>query len=340
VRVTCEVSTKDRYEVLSQALLSLALQTTKDFSVIIFDDADEPPRSADALVQRYPAYGEVFQLFQEFKIPWQVVYGQKRGQHFNHQAAQKIATTEWIFRFDDDEVLEPDVLGRLLEHAREDVGAVAGLVLPPGPLPISPDAANVITDLNRPNIQWFTQPPRVVEVDHLHSTFLYRRGLVDYELSLSPAAHREETLFTYELKRKGYKLLVDTSVVTWHFRAATGGIRSHHHPEYWENDEKIFQSKLLEWGVNCEAAKPIVLDCGRGDHVIVKSLLPRLKEKHGKLIIASCFPDILNGEEQISIDEARQRWGNLDRFSIYRWCIEHNWTGNLVTAFEKMYELE
>lgn len=340
INVTAEVSTKNRYEVLSQALLSLALQSFKPQHLYIFDDSENPPRDANELVQKFPAYGQVFQLFQEYKIAWEWKYAEKRGQHYSHQAAQKIAKTDWVFRFDDDEVLEPDVLKRLVYHVREDVGAVGGLVLPPQPLSLPPEAANIISDLGRPNIQWFTQPPRVVEVDHLYSSFLYRRGLVDYELSLSPAAHREETLLTYGLKRKGYKILVDTSVITWHFRAATGGIRSHHDPNFWEQDERIFQSKLLEWGVNCEPTKPIVLDSGRGDHVIVKSLLPRLKEKYGKILLATCFPDIFEGEPQISIAEAYQRFGNLERFSIYKWCIDHQWTGNLVEAHERMYGLE
>jgi hypothetical protein len=184
--------------------------------------------------------------------------------------------------------------------------------------------------------------PRVVEVDHLHSTFLYRRGVADYEPSLSPAAHREETLFTYELKRKGYKLLVDTSAVTWHFRSPTGGIRSHHDPGFWNHDENIFAQKLLDWGVVIpRPEKIVVLDAGRGDHLMVKKLLPKFKAKYPDVLIASCFPEIMDGDvPQISIGEARRNLGNLENHSIYGWCQAHNWTGNLVDAFAKMYDLE
>ncbi len=336
MRVTCEISTKDRYDVLSQALLSLALQTHRDFDIIIFDDTDNPMD-----LRELPAYQSVFHLFNHYGIGWQVVYGRRLGQHHNHQWAQELAKTDWIFRFDDDEVLELDVLEKLIGNIREDVGAVAGLVLPPAPSPVPKDAANIISDLNRPNVQWFKQAPQLLEVEHLHSTFLYRRGIANYELSLSPAAHREETLFTHEIKRKGFKLIVDTEAVTWHFRAGQGGIRTHqHHPEHWDSDEKIFNSKLQEWGVGCEPTKIIVCDMGRGDHCIVRKLLPRLKEKYGKLILATCYPDIFNGEvEQISIAEAKNRLGNIERLSIYKYCIDHNWTGNLVTAFENLYGL-
>jgi Glycosyl transferase family 2 len=342
INVTAYVSTKNRHELLAMALLSVALQSRKPNACIVFDDSDQPPKDANELVERFPAFGEVFQLFQEYQIAWEWKFGTKQGQHFNHQAAQEIAKTDWLWRIDDDEVAEPDVLEKLLSRVEIGVGAVGGLVLPPGPLPVPSDAANLITDLNLPNVQWFKQPPKLLEVDHLHSSFLYRRGLVHYELSLSPAAHREETLFSYSLKRKGYKVLVDTSAVTWHFRAPTGGIRSHTDPGFWNHDENVFCQKLLDWGVVIpRPEKIIVLDAGRGDHVIIKKLVPKIKKRYPDCLIASCFPDILNGDiPQISIGEARRNLGNLENHSIYGWCEKNNWTGNLEDAFSKMYDLE
>jgi glycosyltransferase involved in cell wall biosynthesis len=335
VKVTCCVPTKARHDTLPLTLLAIAFQTHKEIGVIVVDDNDPPTD-----LRNLPAFQSIFHLFNERHIPWQVVFGRKLGQHHSHQMVQEMATTDWIWRVDDDEVPELNVLERLLAVAlrEEKVGAVGGLVLPPSPSEVPDNAQNLISDLNLPNVQWFRHPThRILDVEHLHSTFLYRRGIEKYNLFLSPAAHREETLFTYGIKRQGYKLLVDTGSITWHFRALTGGIRSHQNAKFWEADERIFQSQLAEWGINSEPVKPVVLDCGRGDHVIVKSLLPRLKEKYGKLVLATSFRDIFEGEEQISIAEAYQRFGPLDRFSIYRWCIDHNWTENLVTAFEKLY---
>jgi glycosyltransferase involved in cell wall biosynthesis len=340
--VTAVVCTKNRHGILPQALLSIVLQTVKPEHLIILDDSEEQFGSADALVQRYPAYGEIFQLLQEFKISWQVVFGERRGQHCLHQAAQEIAKTDWLWRIDDDEVAEPDVLAKLLSRVEIGVGAVGGLVLSPSPLPCPDNAANIISDLNLPNVQWFKQSPKLLEVDHLHSTFLYRRGIANYELSLSPAAHREETLFSYSIKRKGFKVLVDTSAVTWHFRAPTGGIRSHTDPGFWNHDENVFGQRLLDWGVvKPRPEKIIVLDAGRGDHVIIKKLVPKIKKRWPDCMVASCFPDILNGDlPQISIQEARRNLGNLENHSIYGWCEKNNWTGNLEDAFSKMYDLE
>lgn len=337
MRVTIGIPTKNRYDKLVMTLQALAFQMHQEMHIIIIDDSDNPTD-----LRTIPVYQNVFELFNAHGITFELEYGQKRGQHLSHQRIQEKATTDWIWRIDDDEIPEPDVLHALLFNALTwpNVGAVGGLVLHPNPADLPTTCVSSITDPNQ-NVQWFRHPvEHTFEVDHLHSTFLYRRGVVKYNPFLSPAAHREETLFTYDLKRQGLRILVDTSVKTWHFRDGQGGIRSHMNPQFWEDDEKLFISKLAEWGVTGDTTKYIVLDAGRGDHILVKSLLPRLKEKYPKIVAATCYRDIFNGDiEQISIAEARMRLGNLDRFNVYRWCQEHNWTGELAGAYEKMLEL-
>lgn len=337
MQVTCGVPTKDRYDSLVLTLAALAFQTYKDFHIIIVDDSDQPKD-----IREIPTYLAVFELLRSQQITWQVVYGRKMGQHYSHQMVQDISRAKWIWRVDDDEVPEQTTLEQLVSYTNTcpELGAVAGLVLPSIPTTVPANANNIISDVNLPNLQWFKPSKNGVHsVEHLHSTFLYRRGIARYELALSPAAHREETLFTHEIFRAGYKLLIDPSIVTWHFRSNHGGIRSYQDVRFWEEDDKLFQDKLQEWGVNTVPCKSVVLDCGRGDQVIVKSLIPRLKEKYGRLVMAVCNNDIFEGEdvELISIAEAKLRFGNLDRFNIYRWCIDHNHDREIVHAFEEMY---
>ena len=89
-----------------------------------------------------------------------------------------------------------DVLEKYLRLMTDDVGAVGGTVLTKG---YGGEGSNRMEHIySAPNIQW-SVGKGVVEVDHLHSTFLYRANIVDYNLELSPVAHREETIFTYEL---------------------------------------------------------------------------------------------------------------------------------------------
>jgi glycosyltransferase involved in cell wall biosynthesis len=342
MRVTVGIPTKNRYDSLAATLLSLALQTHKEFDVIIVDDSDERKD-----LRELPAFQSILQLFNHFKIGWQVIWGRKLGQHYSHQLVQDIAKTEWIWRIDDDEVAEPNVLHDLVQYAvvaGHKIGAIGGLVLPPDPQPCPLNAANVISDLNLPSLQWFIPIRKGAEsVQHLHSTFLYRKGIANYELGLSPAAHREETIFTHELYLRGHGLIVDFDIVTWHFRAAHGGIRSHQDVRFWEEDEKLFQDKLREWGIHSVPCKTIVIDGGRGDQVLLKSLLPALREKYGRLVIACCNNDIFEGEpdvELISIADAKVRLGNIDRFNVYRFMIDHNWKGQMRDAFAALYGVD
>jgi hypothetical protein len=333
--VTCGIPFKDRLDILSNTLMSLVYQTVKPGEIILVDDSDEPKD-----LRQMQQYGNIFQLLDYHKIAWRVIWGRKMGQHHSHQIVQEEAKYNLIFRIDSDEIAEPNVIETLVKHMDDPkVGAVGGLVpqnCPPPPLPSN--AANIITDLNVPNLQWFQHPDSTVKgVDHLTSSFLYRKGIVKFDLNLSKAAFREETLFCYELKRKGYKLLIDPNVITWHFRAPS----RHQNIVDWENDDKLFYSKLSEWGILGEKIKYIILNVGKGDHCVFKKLIPELKKKYDKIILGTCFKDVFEDDnvEQISIAEAGQRLGDLERFNIYKFMIDTNHKDSLENAFRKFYEI-
>ncbi len=347
--ITVGICTRDRYDILSATLVSVALQTYSDIEIIVADDSEGRIDPREHL-----AYQHVFNLLNFKKIPFHWLYGDRKGQHHLHQAIQEAAKGDFIYRIDDDEVAEPDVLAKLaawITHPQ--VGAVGGLV-PQGPLQPEPliskdwpvTANGLLADLGAPNLQWFSHGNRSmpIEVEHLHSSFLYRKGIAKFELGLSPAAHREETIFTGDIFKAGYKILIEPSAVTWHMRASTGGIRSHQmSPKFWDHDEKIFQERLKTWGITPTAeTKYIVADMGMGDHVVFKSLIPELQAKYPKLIIAATFPDILEdkGLELISIAEAKRRLGDLGRHNIYVFMTDHAWTGSLRDAMKKFYGIE
>ena len=338
-RVTCGLPTKNRHRSLAQTIQSVVFQTYPELDLIIVDDSESPVD-----LREDPMFQNLFRLMNERKMDWRVIYGPKLGQHICHQIIQDEARTELIWRIDDDEIAEPNVLASLVWEMRTkgNVGAVGGLVLTPPPA-VLPNSlkTNLIAQPDN-NVQWYSTngSEQDISVEHLHSTFLYRKGIARYETGLSPAAHREETLFTHEIKRAGYDLWVIPLVRTWHLRAGYGGIRSHQNPQFWVDDEKLFQTKLAEWVVTQEKTKVCVLDCGKGDHIVFKSILPLLRAKgYKRIIVASCYDDVFKGWdiELISIADAIARYGNIDRFNIYRWCIDHNWKESLGKAFEGMY---
>jgi GT2 family glycosyltransferase len=280
------------------------------------------------------------------KIDWKVEFGAKKGQVLNHQRALVESSGDLIWRLDDDNIPECDCLenlARLLE-SNEAIGAVGGLVLDPKiPIRECKLASNKIEDIFLGlNQQWFRQY-KIFEVDHLYSTFLYRKsaGEHGYNMNLSPVGHREETLFSYGMKQNGWLLYVHPDAITWHYRFPFGGIREGRKIQF-EHDEKIFREVLRDIKFNDYWIA--VLDNGIGDHIVFKKLLPDIRSKFAgkKIIIMACYQNVFEGcpETVVGLDEAKLIYGNLDIFNVYQFMIQHNWKGTLEQAYRKMYSLD
>lgn len=342
--VTVGIPTKNRYESLALTLTSIAMQTHPPVEVIIVDDSDEPKD-----LRTLEGFHYLFALMHSKGINVKVKFGLKKGQHFSHQIVQDEAMGELVFRIDDDEIAEPDVIRRLVGtfsrlSKNQTVGAVAPAVLIPIPEPLRPGLRNTIKGIDtKPNAQW-QKGTGVTEHEHLYSCFLYRKGIVSFDTTLSTVAHREETIFTHSLFKKGYKLFVDHDAEVHHFRANGGGIRTFQHsPQLWESDEQIFRNYLNVWGY-ADDRKIVVLDNGLGDHYAFLNILPELREKNkGKeIVIAACFEGVFQDEPDvklISIAQAKVLFGNIDPYNVYRFMESNNWTDGrtLVDAYRALY---
>ena len=311
--VLCSIPTRGRYDTtLHLAIASVITQTRKVDKLIIFDDNDEPRDLRQNQVYQY-----LFQMMDAKGINWEFVFAEKKGQHFSHQRANMMGY-DWVWRIDDDTIAEPDVLEKLLAVTGPKVGAVGGAILTP-PLFNHTNASGKIEDINTSaNLQW-NYITHTQSIDHLHCSFIYRAGIQDYDLSLSRVAHREETLFTYGLKKRGYEILI-TPCVTWHLKNKEGGIREGQR-EMFEHDERIFllRDKTI-----------VVLDNGLGDHIVFKHVLKDIKDP----VVFSCYPDIVPGG---SIGEAQTLIGDLTPYNIYMKMDAWNWKGSLEDAFRKLY---
>lgn len=337
--VTACISTKDRYNTtLPLAIMAVANQTKKVDKFLIFDDGEQKDLRKDSL------YQNIFATLNNKGIQWEVVFGQRKGQVANHQIALQMAQTEWIWRLDDDNIPERDCLEKLIAVADEKTGAVGGHI----PFPTMPTrrprlASNKLEDIYLGmNVQWF-QGNGVEEVEHLYSSFIYRKraGAHGYCKELSIVGHREETIFTHEMKRAGWKLLYNPEAVTLHFREGTGGIRSFSgNKALWDSDEQVFRKKMEEWGVSPRPTKLMVLNNGLGDHIVFRSILPEIREKYGfnRLVLGCCFTDVFEDDkdlEIISIGDASVM-ANLDDFNIYKWMWDRGWSRSLQDAFRMM----
>lgn len=321
-QILCSISTKGRtHTTLPLAIQSIINQTKQIDKLVIFDDNDNPEDVRGNVV-----YSNLFRIMDLKGIAWEWLFAGKKGQHHNHQIANTMGY-KWVWRMDDDTIAEPDVLEQLWQRANDvdKIGAVGGSILTPS-WDCSPrKATGRIENIDiEPNIQWgYIEQGKYV--DHLHCSFLYRAGVYDYNTGLSKVAHREETLFTYGLVQRGYKVAVIEDCITWHLKNPEGGIRSDNNAALYEHDEQIFRNTI-----NVGSKTIVVLDNGMGDHIVFKKVLKDLKDP----VIFSCYRDIIPGR---SISEAKQLYGSLDRWNIYKKMDEWNWKGSLEDAFRKMY---
>ena len=320
--ILCSISTKGRYfTTLPLAIAAVINQTQLPKRLVIFDDNDDPQD-----MRKENIYANFFQIMDLKGIEWEWLWAGKRGQHYNHQLANQMPF-EWVWRVDDDTIPEPNVLETLARHCAPTVGAIGGTICTPSwkmdPVDVTGKIENIY---NEPNIQWFPIK-KIQEVDHLHCSFLYRAGVADYNLGLSKVAHREETLFTYELIQRGYKNLVVPDATTWHLKSPTGGIRDTHYTELFDHDERIFQNTL-----DMRDQTIVVLNNGMGDHIMFKPVLKDIKNP----VVFSCYPDIIPGR---SIQEAKDLFGDIEQWNIYRKMDQWRWTQSVELAFRKLYNV-
>lgn len=320
-KVLCSVATRGRYfTTLPLTLNAIINQTQKPDKLVIFDDNDEPQDMRKELVYSY-----FFQMLDIKGIAWEWRYAAKKGQHYSHQTANTMGF-DWVWRVDDDAIPEPNVLENLFKWTKiGNVGAVGGSILTPPNLPDTSQVTGLIDKIDQePNVQWNFINERM-DVDHLHCSFLYRAGVVDYNLGLSRVAHREETLFTYGLKSKGYRILAVPKANTWHMKNPQGGIRSETSQSMYAHDELIFRNIL-----NVRDQTIVVLNCGLGDHIVFSKVLPKIKNP----LVFTCYTEVVPGR---SIAEAQSLFGNIDQWNIYKKMDEWHWTQSLEKAFERMY---
>lgn len=318
--ILCSIATRGRYFTTLPVVLSAVInQTRSPDKIVIFDDNDEPKD-----MRSEPLYQQLFWQMAAKGIQWEWLFAEKKGQHHIHQRANLMGY-DWVWRVDDDAVPESNVLENLAKHIADDVGAVGGSVLNPPHMPEVLQSSGTIAKINEePNIQWGLIND-VKDVEHLYCSFIYRAGVCDYNLGLSRVAHREETLFSWSLHHKGYKLKVVPNAVTWHLKNPAGGIRDGSTMEMFEHDEFIFRNTIEFQGKTV-----VVLNCGLGDHIVFSRVLPDIKDA----VVFGCYPEIL---PCLPIAHAEQLFGDLERFNVYAKMAQWNWKGSLEDAYRKLY---
>lgn len=324
---------------------SLLSQTVRLDQIIIYDDCD-PTYDWQHDERWQCSYARA----ERSCIPITMIDGYAKGQVRNHEIARSTIASDYIWRIDDDEVAEPDVLQKMLNTFEPDVAAVAPLVLDPrNNMPHHPLVSSQIEDIiTHDNIQWFAYSGPAREVDHLYSSFTYKRSYANHSyLKLSPVGHREETVFTYGFKQAGYRNMVCDAVI-WHNRDTRTGIHANpaFHQVYQQHDEQIFHQYMQNAGVQFTKIFPIFCGHGIGDAEVLARVIPDIIEKYGRdhKIIISCRPnspqwEIMSQFDVTMIDSAIGNVKGFGQLSIYSWMDEHNWNSSVEDAYRQLYKL-
>lgn len=349
--LTVEISTKNRYEILSHALMSIAQQTLKPQRVMILDDSDKDKWTD---IRKFPIYVNILNLFEKYKIKWEVFLTPQHGQVKNHIFAIQNATTKYIHRLDDDNILNNDVLEKLYNILESDskIGGAASYVEHPDKNFPECCVSPYLEDVLYKYALQFYKFEGIRECQHFYSTFMARVdvGRNCYPTDLSKIGHSEESQFSAKLFRKGYKLMVCGDCTTYHLRAPFGGIRTYNTQKdvgMWEEDGKIFREKLKAWEIKTNEYFLIVLDGGIGDNFAFKHIFNEIKERNfgKKFIVATVYPDFWakekeEGVEIVSIEAAKIFAGDIEKYSPYALGFKLDGSLSLLDCYRKIYGLE
>jgi len=250
--ITVIISTRGRYHTtLPLCLMSILNQSYSPIEVILVDDNDVKE------FYNIPINKEILKLFKLKNIDFSYFHGESKGQVYAQKIGIDNSKTDWIFRTDDDNILESNVLEILSGNINEKVGALSGIIISNiynklRKIEIHGDIYNKIEDIYSSfNIQMCgNQDNKIKKVEHLYSNYLFKKDIIksDITLDFSPAGHREDTVFTHEIYRKGYDLVVNPKCIIYHLNEQKGGNRTHQNEQTNINEKKFIQ-KMKDWGV-------------------------------------------------------------------------------------------
>lgn len=332
-----EISSKDRYfTTLPLTIESILMSTILPRKITLFLDGEKTE------LNQNPLWQYLINLATLKGVWLDIFFSNQVGQTKNHEQARLAADSCFIARCDDDCIYEPDCFEKLLNVIKSDrnTGAVSPLVHIPNNgnatlfCPSFIDNKIESFGLNRHlNLQFFaSKETKPIEVDYLHCTFMYRVSASSpyFFKEISKIGQQEETLFSYGIKRNGYRVLVNPTAKCFHLRFPSGGTRSDEttYEEMLSKDIDFFYSKLKEWGVVPQKYKFISASFGLGDCFCLASLLPEIQSWYNcPLLIATCRPEIFKGYKTIDLESG---YILLNSFGINKYTTVYSFTNGLI----------
>lgn len=258
MNVTILLTTCDRYDTtLSLCLMSIFNQSYTPSKIILIDDSKEKK------FYDYQIFKNILKLFKYKNIEFEYFYGECKGAVHALQIGLNNINDGWVLKMDDDNILSYNVLEIFINNIKDNIGAMSGIIIDDylykyylNNLDRKPNQENGIYNkieniFSEMNIQMIhDQSEDIKKVEHIYSNYFFRRDVADnYPLELSPSSHREETIFTYNIYKKGYDMIIIPIAKIYHLYYDRKSGNRKWGKDYSKKNELFFIEKLKEWGI-------------------------------------------------------------------------------------------
>lgn len=250
MKVDIMIVSKDRPTEIALLLQSLRTQTHRNFNIFIMDDRSGAP---------YTNYHFLQCIINQLKLEnnnvvlWrnEISYGVTRLRQIVVDKILEYSDGEAILRLDDDNLLEPTYIEKLVETLNAGYDIASGIVPPCGFGQIrrktefvKPFISDVKLD-DKGNILYFGDDcghqfmeHEIIPSPNFRSMALIKREVhekVKYEDNIGFCSFREEQWFSFRAIIAGYKIGVHTGAIALHLNTPSGGERT---KDYYDGIEK------------------------------------------------------------------------------------------------------
>ncbi len=274
-KITVLLATCNRYDTtLPLCLMSIINQSYLPDRVVLVDD------SLEKRFYEYKILKNILILLKERNIEFDYFYGDSKGAVPALQLGLDNIEDGWVLKTDDDNVLPYNALELFTKNIKPNIGAMSGIIIDhhfkryqqdnPDKVSTKIDGyynciENIYTELNIQMV--VNQTNEIKSVQHLYSNYFFRREVANnYPEELQPSSHREETIFTYNIFREGFDLIVIPKIKINHLSYEENTGNNQWAEIHRTNNELFFIEKLKEWGIVPDKLKIIK----EGDYLLTQ----------------------------------------------------------------------
>jgi len=261
------VANKDRHSEVALLLQSLRTQSFQSWSLFLLDDASGLPITQCHflmnLINRIRLEGHVVKLYRN-----DISTGVCAARNLLIDRVREENIGDLCLRLDDDCILEPDYIARLVKVIDCGYDLASGVVPLLGMPQVVRNVHSVLPVINRHSFDnegnlvenkdecgYCYDGEAVVLTPHFRTNALYRKEVhekVRYPENLTPVGFREEAFFSVKALLSGFKLGVDAGAVAFHLQTPSGGVRRTDYVQCVQTDELTWREwlkkKFLEKG--------------------------------------------------------------------------------------------